>query len=290
MSTAEDKAWLDVRIPQRLFDQQRTGAITIAMFMTMSWLRRWADWRTGRVAHASAGGVRTAMGRAFSVRTIQLAMKQLEEMGWITRDLIDGSHEDYPVTLHNYKWIDEYGEGHILNPKPCVELARKVARKVTRKNTAETTVNTATSSLASDEACGEGGGEHCDKILHKGTSIKNNVNALSPRGDESPPSLYSALDDVWQHYLKATHRNPKRNKFSAIRKRIGIARLRECLDRNGGNRENAVKLMKLAIDNMGRSDFHMGCDVKSDGKKYNDWKYVFGSIERMEEWWQAYTR
>jgi hypothetical protein len=100
--------------------------------------------------------------------------------------------------------------------------------------------------------------------------------------------LYFLLDDVWKHYLNATYRNPRRNKFSSIKKRIGIVRLRECLKKTGGNRENAVKLMKFSIDQLAKSDWHMGCNAKGDGKKYNDWEHVFGSYETMESWWQAY--
>ncbi|MGA8621117.1 MAG: hypothetical protein WB660_21660 [Candidatus Sulfotelmatobacter sp.] len=90
-------------ILQRLFEQMQNGEVTVAMFIAMSWLYRWSDWTTGRVNHASAGGPHAATAYAYSVRTFQLAMKRLEEMGWITRHTVNGSHKDYPVTLHNYK-------------------------------------------------------------------------------------------------------------------------------------------------------------------------------------------
>jgi hypothetical protein len=298
----EDRPWLDVRIPQPLFDQQKTGAITVPMFMTMSWLYRWSNWHTGKVAFASAGGLRKAMGDVFSVRTIQAAMKELEQMGWITRHLVKGSREDFPVTIHNYKWIDEYGEAHILNPQTIGEPARMVTRSAARlaarlvslKNPGEATVNTATSNTSSVDGFGDGFADGyavgCDKILHKGTSIKgtsirNKVSLLSPIGDDR--SLYFHLDDVWNYYLEATHRNPRRNKFTAIKRRIGIVRLRECMAKVRGHPESAVKLMKGAIDALSRSSFHMGSDEKSDGKKYNDWKHVFGTYETMEGWWNT---
>lgn len=313
--TVEDQPWLDVRIPQPLFDRLRTGTITVPMFMTMGCLYRWADWHSGKVAYASAGGLRKATGDAYPLRTIQFAMKRLEELGFITRHLVDGSHEDYPVTIHNYKWLDEHGEAHILNPKTTSHVARKItrkiARKVARRNHREVTVNESTSSVPSVDACADSCADNCavdcDKILYKGTSIKgtsirNKVDLLSPNGDDpqntntnakplSPfgddRSLYSHLDDVWYYYLEATNRNPRRNKFTAIKRRTGIVRLRECLAKTNGNRENAVKLMKVAIDALKRSDFHMGCDVKSDGKKYNDWEHVFGTYETMEDWWNT---
>jgi hypothetical protein len=318
-NSQEGKAWLDVRIPQPLFDQLRTSAITVPMFMAMGCLYRWSDWYTGNVAHASAGGLRKATGNACPLRTIQRAMKRLEEMGLITRHIIEGSHEDYSVTIHNYKWLDEHGHAHILNPMASGDvarkMARKMARKVTRNNHGEVAVKETTSSVSSVDGGAEGGADVCadggDKILYKGTSIKetsieNKVNLLSPNGDDpqenrkenttakplSPigddRSLYSHLDDVWNYYLEATHRNPRRNKFDSIKRRIGIVRLRECMAKVRGHPESAVKLMKGAIDALKRSSFHMGCDEKSDGKKYNDWKHVFGTYETMEGWWNTY--
>lgn len=297
MSTVEAQSWLDVRIPQRLFDQLKTGAITIAMFITMACLYRWSDWHSGKVAYASAGGLRKATGDVYSLRMIQRAMKKLEEMGWITRHILEGSHEDYSVTIHNYKWIDENGAGQILNPKTSSAVSRKmtrnVTRSVTRKNRGEATVNAAISSLPSVDVVAEDVAEVVadgdDKILYKNehnvSSIKNNVDLLSPCGDDAR-SLYSLLDDVWNHYITATHRTP-RTRLTTIRKRIGIVRLRECLQKTGGNRDNAVRLMKTAIDALAKSDWHMGRDEKSDGKTYNDWEHAFGTYERMENWWNT---
>jgi hypothetical protein len=311
----EANAWLDVRIPKRLFEQLRSGTITVPMFMTMAELYQWSDWHTGKVAYASAGGLRKATDNACPLRTIQRGMKRLEEMGLITRHIIEGSHEDYSVTIHNYKWLDEHGHAHILNFMTSGDVARNMARKVTRKvtrnNHGEVAVKETTSSGSSVGGSAEGGADVCadggEKILYKetsikGTSIRNKVDLLSPNGDDpkntntnakplSPigddRSLYSHLDDVWNYYLEATHRNPRRNKFTAIKRRIGIVRLRECMAKTNGNRESAVKLMKGAIDALSRSSFHMGSDEKSDGKKYNDWKHVFGTYETMEGWWNT---
>jgi len=99
--------------------------------------------------------------------------------------------------------------------------------------------------------------------------------------------LDAALKDVWQHYLTATHHDPKLNTFTSIRKKIGMARLQECLAK-ASSPENAVKLMKVTIDAIAKSDFHMGRDAKTNGKKYNDWEnHIFKSLEQMEKWWQA---
>jgi hypothetical protein len=101
------------------------------------------------------------------------------------------------------------------------------------------------------------------------------------------PDLSLALDEVWEHYLTATDRAPKLNTFTTIRRKSGLARLKECLAKTGDNLPNAVSLMKIAIDKLAASDFHMGRDPKTNGVKYNSWENnVFRSTEQMEGWWQ----
>ena len=122
------------------------------------------------------------------------------------------------------------------------------------------------------------------------------VNAISsnPSGSDDPePSCSTqkaddekAVRDVFAYYLQATDRNPKTYTLTLTRKRKGLARLRECLKRTDGNLENAVGLMKLAVDHLAASDFHMGRDVKTAGKRYCEWEgHLFGSYEQMERWW-----
>jgi len=46
--------------------------------------------------------------------------------------------------------------------------------------------------------------------------------------------------------------------------------------------------MKLAVDGLVTSDFHMGRDPKTAGRKYCEWEeHLFGSYERMERWWNS---
>jgi hypothetical protein len=153
MTTAASKFDPQVRCPQLLLDQEKRGEISVPMLLTMLWLHNWANWKTGIVQHASAGGLRTATARAFSVRAFQVAMKKLEKIGWITRHTVTGSHQDYPVTLHNYKWTDEAGNVHILNGKPLV-----VPRRALRKNSQRPLDSVASRDRAT-EACAEDRGE-----------------------------------------------------------------------------------------------------------------------------------
>jgi hypothetical protein len=157
MKITESDLSLDVRIPLVMLQQQARGEITTSMMTAMMWLRSWSNWKTGNVEHSSAGGIRTATGRAFSVRTFQSAMKKLEQMGWITRHTVKGSHQDYGVTLHNYKYVDEDGKVLILNPKPLTIAPKKSRARKTRalRKTAEHPVKTGRSGQYASKPCAE---------------------------------------------------------------------------------------------------------------------------------------
>jgi hypothetical protein len=107
----------DVRISAELLNQLHEGGITPSMLLTMTCLYNWADWGTGRVKNASAGGLHTWTLKAYSERTFSEALRKLEWMGWITRHMKRGSHRSYAVTIHNYKVMDDAGKVQVINPK-----------------------------------------------------------------------------------------------------------------------------------------------------------------------------
>jgi len=113
------------------------------------------------------------------------------------------------------------------------------------------------------------------------------LKTISSNADASDePDLSKPLQNVWNYYLAKIGRNPKTNSFSTLRKRKGIARLRECLKKTAGDVEAAVGLMKVCVDALAESDFHMGRDPKTNGKRYCEWEdHLFSSYERMEKWW-----
>jgi hypothetical protein len=60
------------------------------------------------------------------------------------------------------------------------------------------------------------------------------------------------------------------------------------LEKTGGNIANAISLMKVAISGLVASDWHMGRDPKTNGKRYLEWEEnLFNSYEQMERWWNA---
>jgi hypothetical protein len=116
-------------------------------------------------------------------------------------------------------------------------------------------------------------------------SIEPSYLSSKPSGSDDTV-LRSALQTVWDYYINKVDRDPKIYSFSLPRKRKGLARLRECLSKTNGDVTKAVELMKIAVDSLASSDWHMGRDPKTNGKKYCEWdKHLFASYERMERRW-----
>jgi hypothetical protein len=108
----------------------------------------------------------------------------------------------------------------------------------------------------------------------------------SNAGAPDDSDLLKALQDVWDYYIFKIGCNPKTYSFTTLRKRKGIARLKECLCKTKGNLPDAVALMTLAVDHLAASPWHMGRDPKTNGKRYCEWEdHLFKSYEQMEKWW-----
>jgi hypothetical protein len=94
------------------------------------------------------------------------------------------------------------------------------------------------------------------------------------------------IEKVFEHYIFSTRRNAKTYSLTPPRRKKALARLRECLPKTGGDYEKAGELLIIAIDNLAASDWHMGRDPTSQGKKYCDWiDNLFKSQEQLEKWW-----
>jgi hypothetical protein len=105
--------------------------------------------------------------------------------------------------------------------------------------------------------------------------------ATMPRMD-----LNAAFEGVWGYYLEKVGRNPKTYSLTPLRRRKGLARLEECLKKTRGDVNRAIALMKLCVDALVASDWHMGRDPKTNGSRYCEWEdHLFGSYEQMEKWW-----
>lgn len=80
--------------------------------------------------------------------------------------------------------------------------------------------------------------------------------------------------------------NPALRSWTANRQRMAILCFREALGlaNSKWNVSQAIQLMLRAIDNLAASDFHMGQNPKTSGQKFNDWEYVFGTVEKFKKW------
>jgi hypothetical protein len=104
----------------------------------------------------------------------------------------------------------------------------------------------------------------------------------------NPAGFDQTLNDIFRYYLEQTNRNPKTYEFTPLRKQKGASRLKECFRKTGNDLGRASKLMTLAVDGLVSSNWHMGRDQKTDGKRYCDWEnHLFNSYEQMEHWWNV---
>jgi hypothetical protein len=146
-------------------------------------------------------------------------------------------------------------------------------------------------------AQGEGKGRKEDLNTLVPTSAEVGTAELKfepPKTDQygiAPAEKTADLKDTFAYYLEKTGRNPKLNTFGEEKKRVGSRCYEHCLDRAkrgdspAEHRTAARALMRVAIDALAASDFHMGRDQKSGGKAYNDWEHVFKSVGKLESWW-----
>lgn len=111
--------------------------------------------------------------------------------------------------------------------------------------------------------------------------------ATEPPEPETPQlaAQKSALSRLWRHYLDVTGRDARVLTFTGLRRQKGLARLRECAAKTGGDMGRAEALMALAIDRLAASDWHMGRDPKTGGKRYCEWEsHLFPNAEKLERW------
>jgi hypothetical protein len=120
------------------------------------------------------------------------------------------------------------------------------------------------------------------------THTQKEENYISSNADASDlfDHLNSSLRTVWDYYISKIGRDPRTYSFTPARQRIGLKRLKECLVKTSGDIVNAENLMRIAIDQLAASDWHMGRDPKTNGRKYCEWdRHLFKTYEVMEGWW-----
>jgi hypothetical protein len=139
---------------------------------------------------------------------------------------------------------------------------------------------------ALDDAKGDGEVEvevEVDKN-HCANPSGSHASVLSQTTPKPPDEEHLAtVQRAWEYYLEKLDKNPKLLTFTPLRKSKGLARLRECVTKAGGDLARAEGLMRVAVDALASSDFHIG---KNDrGRRYDSWeKNLFGAREQLERW------
>ena len=243
------KGWLEiVRPPKRL----KNGMFSAGQYRPVSHLQ-WAVEHPGACPEIGTGGDDTSPE--------------------IENDLSRNQERPVPKSGHNIKGLSIKGEyqdeGTALNNS---KAHRGIEDEGDLNQTSEDPDQPHSSSLSSSS---------------QRVDFKKDMSAAPDQ-----PAIVAAPDDnavverVFKYYLAVTGKEPAINTLTATRRRLGKARLHECLARVNGNYEKAELIMKLAIDNIVASDWAMGRDPKTKGVRYCDWeRHIFKTEESMERLW-----
>lgn len=221
-----------------------------------------------------------------SSRSVQAHLSQLERHGYVRRLRLGAGEACGYVIRKSKKWNRVRNvilpDTHAENcgpPQDSADPPRKTAgpRRILRSNKEGQDRDKTETNISSNSNSGV-------PIL---SDAEASDRSLFPESNPNTHERESAsLREVWLYYLAATCRREKFYSFSKLRKDKGLARLRECLTITDGDHAKAVELMKLAIDAMCSSDFHMGHDPAAKGKRYIEWeRHLFSTREKLEWWW-----
>lgn len=116
--------------------------------------------------------------------------------------------------------------------------------------------------------------------------FEESTTQTNPR-KKTKPELDKAVREVFAYYLDVMNLNPSTYTLTPKRRQKGFSRLSEALRISHGDLNNAVELMKGAVDELATSDWHMGRDERTNGKRYCDWEnHLFRNTEQFEKWLQ----
>jgi len=90
-------------MPRKFAEMLMRSEITGSMYLTMSMLYTWANWKTGIVDRVSAQSLETSTNHVLSSGAYQDALKRWDDTGYITRYIIRGSRMMYRVKIHNFR-------------------------------------------------------------------------------------------------------------------------------------------------------------------------------------------
>jgi hypothetical protein len=113
-------------------------------------------------------------------------------------------------------------------------------------------------------------------------AVASDEQVLKPT-PKPPDEKLLAVEGVWAYYIQKLGKNPELLSFTAGRKQKGLARLRECLEKEGGDLGRAEGLMRAAVDALAASPYHRG--ENPSRKRYDSWeKNLFKDQDQTENW------
>jgi len=90
---------------------------------------------------------------------------------------------------------------------------------------------------------------------------------------------------IFPYFLDQTERKPSLYTLTPSRLQKGVDRFLECVSKTNGDWQLAGKMFYQAIEALAESDWHMGRDKRTNGKKYNDWiDNLCKNAEQFEKW------
>jgi len=97
-----------------------------------------------------------------------------------------------------------------------------------------------------------------------------------------------AVGQVFDHFLRLTGRSAVAYTLTPLRKQKGLSRLEDCMKQADGDLKEAIVLMLSAVDGLAKSDWHMGRDPKTNGRRYTQWEgHLFDTTETLQKWIEA---
>jgi len=111
---------------------------------------------------------------------------------------------------------------------------------------------------------------------------------LKPKHNAKELTIQRVTRNAFEYYVEKVTKNPKTYSLTTARKEQATTRLREIWPKlREPKEESAQNILHDVIDALAASDFHMGREEKTNGKKYCDWEIIFRSQEQFEKWLQA---
>lgn len=94
------------RVPHAVYDALERNMITQLQFVILSWLHKWADYRTGCIRGFRAGSLCRVLHISItkaSLRAMQREVSILRQAGWFHWNYQHGRNKPFDVWLHNYQ-------------------------------------------------------------------------------------------------------------------------------------------------------------------------------------------